>query len=75
MSGADTVCVIVASRLSSLLSTSSATAVTVTVCAVFQLLLLKVSLAGEIDMTPLPPDGVMTTSFFFPCGSLSRTTV
>ena len=56
----------VASRLSSVLSTSSSSAVTVTVCGVFQLLALKVSLAGLMVATSSSPASVTTTSSFLP---------
>ena len=72
MSAALTVCVIVASRLSPVLSTASATAVTVTVCAVFQSVasnsnVVSSTVNGAFAGTPtatvtVPPSGALVST-------------
>jgi len=74
VSSALTVCVIVASRLSPALSTASATAVTVTVCAVFQ----SVASNSNVVLSAVngAPSGTVTVTVTVPpSGSLSSTTV
>ena len=64
-------------RLSSGLSSLSLTAVTVTVCATFHCIAVKVSVLGAMVMMPSPPLRVTVTSFIFaaPCGRLFSATV